>query len=185
MSSSVANAPARRAAYLMIAIGVVLLAGSFVSTMFALLQPEWIDTQLKPYHQALADNPMLQRPALTWLIAIFGGLGLLESGLSIALGLFILRGKQWAIVTSLVLTILRLVIVGLFALLAVVATALEKALGTDSSTPAPSMGMNIAIGVGSTVVLLLLAVWLVQAMRVERRNASGPLAPVPGGEGLG
>jgi hypothetical protein len=181
------NAPAKRAAVLMISIGVLILGVSFVSTMYALLQPEWIDVQLKPYHEALGDNPLLQRPALTWMIAISGGMGLIESGLSIGLGLWILRGRHWAIVTSLVLTILRLIIVGLFALVAVLAAAFEKALRVDARSagnvppPAsPPMAMNIALGVGATVVLLLLAVWLIQAIRVERRRTSGPFAPVLG-----
>ena len=188
------NAPAKRAAYLMVAIGVVLLAGSFVTTMYALLRPEWITAQLAPHKDVTGDNPLLQQPRLTWLIAVFGALGLIESGLSIALGLWILRGHRWAVVTSLVLTGLRLLIVGLMAGLMILAVLLARAMSADAAdlqrydpTPAPPAlptvsALNIGISVGSAIVLMLLMVWLIQALRADRRPAS-PLAPVPGGEG--
>lgn len=171
------NAPAKRAAYLMIAIGVVLLAGSFVSTMYALLNPDWLKGQLAAHREALGDNPLLQGKTLLWIVAISGTLGLLESGLSIVLGLYILRGKHWAIVTSLVLTILRLLIVGLLALLVVLAMVLERAMRTDAGAPAPatSMTWDLVLGIGSTAVLVLLAVWLIQAMRWERRHETHAL----------
>lgn len=151
----------------MIAIGVLILGVSFVSTMFALLQPDWIDAQLKPHHEALSDNPLLQRPALTWLIAISGGMGLIESGLSIGLGLYILRAKKWAIVTSLVLTMLRLAIV---VVLTVPLTLMLFLIYRNGDLPPEwsfATGFTFCGCVTSIGVLVLLAVWLMQALRIE------------------
>ena len=189
LSPPMPNAPAKRAAYLMIAIGVALLAGSFVSTMYALLRPEWLNAQLAPHKELIGDHPLLNQPALTWAIAIGGALGLIESGLSIALGLWILRGHRWAIVTSLVLTLLRLLVVGLFAMVAILAATLASTLDANdaglmryepaAAPPPAAVGpWTIGIAIGCAVILLLLAIWLIQALRRQPENRDAGFQPV-------
>lgn len=162
----------------MILIGVVLLLLSFGSTMYALLRPDWIDAQLAHQRELVQGNPMLERPVLTWVIAVFGLLGVLESGLSIVLGLYTRRGVRWAIVTALVLTALRVIVIGLLFVLAMLTATLAKMIDTANGTTAqtPDLTGWLVGSATSTLVLGVLIVWLIQALRAPSPSllGSGP-----------
>lgn len=156
---------ARLAGIVILVIGVALLALTIGSSAKALLDPAWIDAQLAAAGPAVQDNPMLRPPMLTWVILIGGVLGLIEAGLSIVLGIYTYRRKRWAIITSIVLSVLRLLIVGLLLLL----TLLVAALGQSTST----MHRDLLLAGGATLVLLALIGLLIAALRSP--TASMPL----------
>lgn len=150
------NRAARLAGISIIAIGIVLLAISAGYSVKALTDRAWLDAQLAGAGPGLEDHPLFQPDTIVWVIVIAGILGLLEAGLSVALGIYTYRGKRWAIVTSIVVTVLRLVIVGLLALL----IALVAALGQST----PEMNRQLLMAGGATLVLLALIGLLIAAL---------------------
>ena len=148
--------PAKLAGISIVVIGVALFAVSIYYSARALIEPAWLDAQLDAAGPMLQDNPMLRPPALTWIVILSGVLGLLESGLSVILGIYTYLGKRWAIITSIVLSALRLLIVGLLLLLVVLAASLAPS-PTDTS-------VNLLFAGGSTLVLLALIGLLIAAL---------------------
>lgn len=148
---------ARLAGIVIILIGIAILMFSLYFSGRALLDPAWLNSQLAAAGPMLEDHPLLRPPALTWILVIGGLLGLLESGLSIALGIYTYRQKRWAIVTSIVLSALRLLIVGLLVLMQL----LVMALGQSTAT----MTRDLLMAGGSTLILLALIGLLIAALR--------------------
>ncbi len=153
---------ARLAGVVIIVIGVAILFGSVGASVYALVNPAWLDAQIDAAGPALQDNPMLRPPTLTWIIVLSGVLGLAESGLSIVLGIYTYMGRRWAIVTSILLTVLRLLIVGLLVLMQLLVVALGQTT--------PTMSRDLLFAGGSTLVLLALIGLLVVALRGAPRK---------------
>jgi hypothetical protein len=154
------NKAARLSGIILIVIGVAILIFSVAGTARALLDPVWLDAQLAAAGPALQDNPMFQPPALTWMIAISGLLGIVESGLSIILGIYTYKGRRWAIITSILLTVLRLLIVGLLLLMQVLVAALGQST--------PTFARDLLFAGGATMVLLALIGLLIAALRTPK-----------------
>lgn len=149
---------ARLAGIVIVVIGVAIFFMSIAGTAKALLDPAWLDAQIAAVGPALEDNPMLRAPTLTWIIVISGVLGLAESGLSIVLGIYTYKGRRWAVTTSIVLSVLRLLIVGLLLLLQLLVVALGQST--------PTMGRDLLMAGGATITLVALICLLIIALRV-------------------
>lgn len=154
------NKAARLAGIVIIVIGLAILIFSIYGTAKALLDPAWLDAQLAAAGPALEDNPMLRPPALTWIVVISGVLGLAESGLSIILGVYTYLCRRWAVMTSIILSLLRLLIVGLLLLMQLLVAALGQST--------PTMARDVLFAGGATIVLLALIGLLVVALRVPQ-----------------
>lgn len=163
------NRAARLAGISIIAIGVALLAWSTWYSVKALTDRAWLDAQLADAGPALQDHPLLQPEVLTGVVVVAGILGLLEAGLSVVLGIYTYRGKRWAIVTSIVVTVLRLLIVGLLLLFTLLAAALVETAATGSQTPA-SMSRHLLFAGGAALVLLALIGLLIAALRSQKEG---------------
>lgn len=150
------NQAARLSGVVIIVIGVAILALSVFGTAKALLDPKWLDTQLAAAGPALQDNPLLRPPAITWVIVISGILGLVESGLSVVLGVYTYKRRRWAIVTSIVLSALRLLIVGMLLLLQLLIASLGQSSGAGAR--------DMLFAGGATIVLLALIGLLIAAL---------------------
>lgn len=151
------NRAARLSGIVLVVIGIAILVLSVVGTAKALRDPAWLDSQLAAAGPALEDNPLFQQPALTWMIVISGLLGLVESALSIALGVYVYQARRWAIITSILLSALRLVIVGLLLLLQMLVASLAPSAAGSTR--------DLLFSVGATVTLLALIGLLIVALR--------------------
>lgn len=152
----------RLAGLVIVVIGAGLLVLSTYYSARALVDPEWLDAQLASAGPAVQDNPMLQPPTLTWIIVIGGLLGLVEAGLSVVLGIYTCRGRRWAILTSIILSVLRLLIVGLLLLL----TLLIAAMGESTA----AMSRDLLFAGGAALVLLALIGLLIAALRAPQET---------------
>ncbi len=151
---------ARLAGIVIIVIGVAILIFSLYGTAKALLDPAWLDAQIAAAGPALEDSPMLRPPTLTWIVVISGVLGLAESGLSIILGIYTYQFRRWAVMTSIILSVLRLLIVGLLLLMQLLVAALGQST--------PTMGRDVLFAGGATVTLLALIGLLIVALRAPK-----------------
>jgi hypothetical protein len=151
------NQAARLSGIVLIVIGVAILAISVGGTARALLDPAWLDGQIAAAGPALQDHPMFRPPVLSWIILVSGLLGLVESGLSVVLGIYTYKGRRWAILTSIILSGLRLLIVGLLLLLQVLVASLGQST--------PTIARDLLFAGGATIILLGLIGLLIAALR--------------------
>lgn len=136
--------------------GVAIVALSVGSAWYAVANPDWIQTQLAGTDPAVREqlDALLAPEAITQLAIVCGIAGAAEGGLSMLLGWLVLRGRRWAIGTSIAVTFFRLALVGLLAV-AMLAAAVTGTSPVDVPTIA---GLVIAsIVLVATLAFLFLS----------------------------
>ncbi len=159
----------KRAGWLMVVSGALVAGLSMAYFFYALLNRAGMTAQIeKSLAQAGKEVVELYDPA--WLYngaLIFCVLGVIEGMLCSLLGALILRGKRGAIVTSMIITGLRFVIIALLLLLVFVASLLP---GAGVKWDGQMIG-SIAMSAVSSVYLVWQMLELILSLRETRRAA--------------
>lgn len=162
----------KRAGWLMIVSGALVAGLSMAYFFYALLNQAGmlaqIDRSLMQAGPEVAN--LYSAESLLNVALIFCVLGVVEGMLCALLGALILRGKRGAIITSIIITSLRFVIVGLLLLLVFVATLIPGAqVNWDGQ-----MILSLALSGVSCVYLVWQMFELILSLRETRRTPTFP-----------